>query len=476
MDKEKLKKLSLELLKNEDQLKTVRNFKKQPLPDVEAAKKRVEGVKRDKKIGLILIVIAVALFIVVRPMIKAYKAAMTAEYGFSLSPTVFSLLFWLVFLALLFFGVVYVLSSPQKEDLDAEEIYKKNKQINDDNKVLEEGLQKYHEQLVEELNKMAGTSLGDPSPRYFFQIPFEPDKTYESYRQGTEFYSQAFNSLVTGNTFIGGPALLHKRTPYRNVRFDGFYPSKKCKISEALAVLERGGYVPVYKEMEYLQEHQEEECYLCGIWDEQSMPVPDQKFFKMRELELEDCIHGLSASLTKAGQFLASGLSDYEPYIKAEGSTVVDTREQIAVKRTENYHYNDVVEIEKGSGPFRLENAKTTTILEKAYMIMDKEYKRILFIGLGNHRVPMGTIAFNCSYYEEEDWERYHGWVCGIGQYDGTVRPDKASTIQYICNYQYHRLKYFDPLMECPEGLTPGLYRFWISGWYSAVQKNQQTK
>ena len=189
MENEKLQKLSLELLELEERWKQLMATKERELPDLKEAKKRIADAKKDRRTGFILAVVVVLLFVIVRPMLSKYKAAVLAESGSALMPWVFIILLWVVMFGLAFFALGFVLMKADEKDLKASETYEANKQYNEKLAADRAEAAKLHEKKVKELNDLAGTKLGDDEPEYFFQVPFDRNRTYQDLKDGIEFYT-----------------------------------------------------------------------------------------------------------------------------------------------------------------------------------------------------------------------------------------------------------------------------------------------
>lgn len=473
MEMKRLQEMSVELLELEERWRNLLRTKEKSLPDVEAAKKRVAKARAKWVPCIICIAATLALFFMGRPKLAAYEEAMRAEYGFSLTPTVLKLVLWI---GILVFATValyfFVQTSPDAVDTKARDTYEKNKKFNDKLAVDRQKVKEDHEALVEKLNQEAGTKLGVSSPRYFFQIPFEPDKNWESYKNGVEFYSASFEKGQWvdpfGCTGVGTVPIIHKPEGKRYLHFDGLYSTKRCTVSEVLPLLKKEKYTVLFQDEAYLREHPDDMVWLWGIWDTLSIPVEKQGYFKFKEMELSDFLPELTEKWTELEQFMGSGIPEYEPYVHVKKSSEKDTRGEYFHIKVNPSMYGDVADIKEGNGPFRLVNAKKTTIMEKGYLLYRNEDNRILYAALTDHPVYQSQINFNCSIYDWKRWSRFHGWIAGGGLSKKKEVPDKASTIEYICNNCYKDMPDFDALAECPEGLTDGQYRLWIINWYRA--------
>lgn len=474
MENNALQEMSVELLELEERWRKLLQTKEKSLPDVAAAKKRIAQAKVGRVLCIICAVIVLALFFVGRPRVAAYREAMMAEYGFSMMPTVVKLLLWLGIIVFAVCALYFFAHSiPDKSDVNVQETYAASKKFNDQLAEDRQSVQKEHKELVEKLNQMAGTRLGDENPRYFFQIPFDPDKTWESYKAGMEFYSEAFmkTDLVEpfGYTRIGTAPVIHKPKDRRYLHFDGFYSLKNCTVSEALSLLEKEKYTILFQDEKYLREHPDDEVWLQCIWDTESRPVENQGYFKFREMELSDFLPDMTEKWTELEQFMGSGIPEYEPYVHVEKSSVKDVRAEYFHQKINPGMYGDVVDIKEGSGPFRLVNAKKTHFMQKGYLMFHDGDSRILYAALTDHPVYISRIDFNCSIYEWNKWSRFHGWIAGGSVSDRRVMPDKASTIEYLCNELNEYMPDFDAAAERPEGLTDGQYRLWAMDWYRAT-------
>lgn len=479
MNREELEKRCKELLDTEETIRRYHNMQRKSLPDLEAAKSRVAAAKKTRMIGIIMLAAALALFLFVRPMLADYKAAMDAQYGFALSPSVFQFLMWVAILLLGLWGVALALTTPDRKDVNAPKTMQENQKYNEDLDNGEAALMADWKNQAEELNRMAGTEFGAENPRYFFQIPFDVKQDLRSLRKGMEYYSDSFGQYSLGCALTAGPVFVHNpglTGLYQNyLRFDGFYSSKICKQKEALSVLENSNYVTIYKDQDYLNAHKNENCRLICIYDTFSMPVKDQAFFKMKDMKIEEVTKALSHTFSEAQKFMASGISAYDPHLSCRKSEVEDVRDEAAEKYAGTLNYEDVYKVKHGEGgEYAMYNAVTCHFLEKGFCVMDKDFKRVLCIALTDANVYIPEIAFNLSQYEEKSWSGYHGWVCGAGVGDKKCKPDKASTMDFLARYLNQEFAYFDPLMECPAGLTAEQYRYWIVSWYRGYQRQHK--
>lgn len=477
MENNMLQEMSVELLKMESKWKNLAKNKpkEHPLPNVEAAKERVRKARKKRRGGYALIIVTVLFYLLVNPPLKAFGEAQKAQ-GLP-APTLLYLLFWFVMLGLALCALNLCLEKIESKDLNAAEIYEKNKKLNEDTARQYAAdlakLETDHKELVEKINREAGTKLGDASPRYFFQIPFDPNKTYQECKRGIEYYSEAFmeTDLVEafGLTFTGTAPIIHKPENKRHVRFDGFYSLKNCTVQEILPLLEKGGYSVLFQDEAYLKEHPEEEVWMQCIWDTHTIPVENQGIFKFKDMVLADCLQKATSKWSELEQFMGSGIPEYEPYVKVEASSVKDVRSKYYHKFVDPKMYDDVVELMEGDFPFRLVNAKKTTILEKGYLVFRDSDNRILYAALTDHPVYRRRLDFNCSLFEWKKHPRFHGWLEGVGIVGDPEVPDKASTIEYMCNELCEYMPDFDPSADRPDGLTDDQFRLWMADWRLAT-------
>lgn len=474
MEMKRLQEMSVELLELEERWRKLTKTKEKSLPDVAAAKKRMAKARWNWVPCISSVAVVLALFFIGRPKLAAYDEAMKAEYGFSMTPTVLKLVLWIGIIVLATVAFYFFARAlPSAADAEAGDTYDKNKKFNDKLAADRQKIEEEHKALVEKLNREAGTKLGEPSPRYFFQIPFEPDKNWESYKTGMEFYSASFErtELVEpfGSTGAGTVPIIHKPEGRQYLHFDGFYSAKSCTVSEVLPLLKKEKCTVLFQDEAYLREHPNDKVWLWGIWDTLSIPVENQGYFKFREMDPSDFLPDMTAQWTELEQFMGSGIPEYEPYVHVEKSSEKDVRAEFFRVKVDPSMYGDVVDIMDDSGPFRLVNAKKTSIMEKGYLLYHNQDNRILYAALIDHPVYLRQISFNCSIYEWKRWPRLHGWIAGGGMLNKRERPDKASTIEYLCNYCYKDMPDFDAAAECPEGLTTGQYRLWMTDWYRAA-------
>lgn len=476
MNREEIEKKCKELLDTEETILRYHNMQRRSLPNLEAAKTRVSEAKKLRMIGIIMLAVVAALFLFVRPMLADYKAAMEAQHGFALSPSVFQFLLWAAILLIGVWGVVFALTTPDAKDVNAPKTMKENQKYNEDLDSGEAALMADWRNQAEELNRLAGTEFGAENPKYFFQVPFDVKQDFRSLRSGMEYYSDSFGQYGLGNSLVAGPLLVHDPGMpgllQNHLRMSGFYTSKICKQKEALSVLENSSYVTIYKDQDYLNAHKNENCRLLCIYDTLFMPVENRGFFKLKAMKLEELTKALSHTWSEAQKYMASGIGVYDPYLSCRKSEVKDTRDESTEKYVNTLKYDDIYEINRGEGgEFSLYNAATCHFIEKGFCVMDKDFKKVLYIALTDTYVHISKIAFNLTKYDEDSWGDYHGWVCGAGVEDKMCKPDKASTMDFLAKHLNQEFAYFDPLMERPAGLTAEQYRYWIVSWYRGYQR-----
>ena len=450
--------LCMELLAVEEKWRTLAGTDKKKLPDLDSAHANMRKAKQSKLIKWILAaVILAAAFLVVKPMLPVAGPDDSFEMTFFAGICKFG--FWFILLCalglVLWLGGIY--DKVDETDKKADRTYAENKRFNEK---LDADLAKAkedHGRILQELR-------AEGQKGYFYDIPFDPTATYKNFQNGSEFYSSQMS-----NSFISGPPVIYKYHENRPVRLDGFHPGKICKVKEAMAVLPDKDYVKICPDRKWIQENQEKQCVLFGMWDLGTVPLNDGKIFHLENLDLSQVIKSAVRVMSDAGLFLSSGIDAYDPFIpqRIPRSEVKDGRNETLEKEKQNYHYGilDEKDLE------HIYYAYTFLLLEKGCLVTSSG--KLVCAALPKRPRRGLMMEFNIGKGQYERWADYHGYLAKVEGSPKETVPDMASTVDYLTKYCGKYFPAFDPFMKKPEGMPDNIFRLLMAGWYRASQNKK---
>lgn len=445
--------LCMKLLEAEERWRELAATEKKKLPDLKTAHASTNKAKRGRIIMWVAAIAVVAVaFLVIKPALPV--AGPDDSFDMTFFAGICKLGFWFLLLCVLgiifLFGGIY--GKTDEHDKKADWIYEQNKSFNEKLDADLAAVKEEHAKILQELRAKGKKG-------YFYDIPFDPAATHITLREGTEFYSSD-----QGCSFIGGPPAIYKYHENMPVRLDGFHPAKTCKIREAMAVLPDGDYVKICPDRKWLQENQEKQCNLFGIWDMYEQPLNDGKIFKLGNLELDRAIRTAVGVMSDAAKFLSTGIDAYDPFIpqRIPRSRVKDDRNQTLETEMQDYHYGILEEKD-------LEHifyAYTFLWIEKGYLLTCNG--KLVCAALSRHSVSSLLMEFNVGKGQYERWEDYHGYLANVDTSGRLVQPDMASTVDYLTRHCKKFFPAFDPFMKKPDGMSDEVFRLFMAGWYRA--------
>lgn len=454
--------LCMKLLENETRWQKLVKGKDLPLPDVSAAKKRVKKAKTASVIRWILILaVAAGAYFIIWP--KITPAGSNADFDEIFFTKIVQGVFWAGLIcieAVLLFLDFAGRGKITKEDREAEQTYENNSRINEKRREEIEEVQKEHEKLLAQIRKSSNTTMDGT---HFYDIPFDPITDYKTFKDGIEYYSLS----KYGSTYIGGPLAVHVMHSEKSyVRVDSHFGAKKCKLKEALSVLPADKYQILYEDKLRMADNKDADCLLYAIWDR---CTPTIKECVVEEVDLLRIAKLVTEPLTDAAQFLCQGLPMYDPVLRSRipKSEVADNRMAQFEKQRRSFHTRFLT----ADDIFQVVRAQEMSLIEKGFVIMDARKEHMLYVALTDHSVIGNMVSYNLSAGEEKDG---HGYVTGA-LVTKAVRPDMASTIDYIGKYlwKYLPMPHPEELIK-PEGLSEELFRLFVNSWYQGHLKRNQ--
>ncbi len=348
--------------------------------------------------------------------------------------------------------------------IDKLKLGKKNamiKQQNDNTLAQRESNYQKFLKLQNELIEMKKNTPGAEKAFYFFEAPFNRNKTLRDLDLPDATSLQAYNIA-----FVAMDGALKFTRENNKLIYRGHKDLKPLKLEQLKPYLFNNNKV-LFLDHDYMIEHKDDNYFVHFVWE--YALFPDYQYrtvFQHSTIDARLAMEKYERSFDDLERKINYGFTNDELYISGQ-------------KDYWDYLYDENIR-EKGKNDLEQAissyNASSTTsdlnavgmklqMIHSGYAISCND--RIVAIILGSEDSELQFLEY--SYFKEVPFDMDPQFEGLVQKYDAfPAKPSYSNLIEYICKEFSKSLPAFDPFDVKPDGVSLELWRCWMEKWYKA--------